>query len=103
MTCAVDRGRVYDYLGLFRLPRRWNCQTELLVLPCPQPPEQLPSLAQLQVLSYRPKPGGGFAEVHELRDYRPGDSPREIHWKLTAKVDHPIVREAQVPNRALWS
>lgn len=99
VTCAVDRGRVYDYLGLFRLPRRWNCQTELLVLPCPQPPEQLPSLAQLQVLSYRPKPGGGFAEVHELRDYRPGDSPREIHWKLTAKVDHPIVREAQVPNQ----
>ena len=60
VTCAVDRGRVYDYLGLFRLPRRWNCQTELLVLPCPQPPEQLPSLAQLQVLSYRPKPGGGI-------------------------------------------
>ena len=29
VTCAVDRGRVYDYLGLFRLPRRWNCQTEL--------------------------------------------------------------------------
>ena len=99
VTCTVERSRVYDYLGLFRLPRHWNRQVELLVLPLPQPPEQLPSLTQLHVLSYQPKPGGGFAEVHELRDYRPGDSPREIHWKLTAKVDHPIVREAQIPNR----
>lgn len=58
-----------------------------------------PIWAQLQVLSYHAKPGGGYAEVHELRGYRPGDSLREVHWKLTAKVDHPIVREPQTPNR----
>ncbi len=99
VTCGVERVRVYDYLGLFRLPRRWVGQTEMLVLPRPYPPERLPNLAQLQVLSYHAKPGGGYAEVHELRDYRPGDSLREVHWKLTAKVDHPIVREPQTPNQ----
>ena len=99
VTCRVERARVYDYLGLFGLPRRWMGQTETLVLPRPDPPERLPNLAQLQVLSYHAKPGGGYAEVHELRGYRPGDSLREVHWKLTAKVDHPIVREPQTPNR----
>ena len=99
ITCTVARARVFDYLGLFSLPRRWRCLAEVPVLPLPQPPEKLPSLAQLQALSYRPKPGGGFSEVHELRDYRPGDSLREVHWKLTAKVDRPIIREPQQPQQ----
>lgn len=99
ITCTVARARVFDYLGLFSLPRRWRCLAEVPVLPLPQPPEKLPSLAQLQALSYQPKPGGGFSEVHELRDYRPGDSLREVHWKLTAKVDRPIIREPQQPQQ----
>ena len=32
VTCRVERARVYDYLGLFGLPRRWMGQTETLVL-----------------------------------------------------------------------
>lgn len=99
IVCAVEKVWVYDYLGLFRLPRRWRSQGNSLVLPSPRPPQNLPNLAQLQILSYRPKPGGGFAEVHELRGYRPGDSMREVHWKLTAKADQLIVREPQVPDQ----
>lgn len=33
------------------------------------------------------------AEVHGLRDYRPGDSPRKIHWKATARRNRLTVRE----------
>jgi uncharacterized protein (DUF58 family) len=33
------------------------------------------------------------AEVHGLRDYRPGDSPRRVHWKATARRGRLIVRE----------
>ena len=32
-----------------------------------------------------------------MRDYRPGDSMRDIHWKLSVKTDRTIVREAQEP------
>ena len=32
-------------------------------------------------------------EYHGLRDYRPGDSPRWIHWRTTAKVGQPMVKE----------
>ena len=33
------------------------------------------------------------AEVHGLRDYRAGDSPRRIHWKATARRNRLTVRE----------
>ena len=32
-------------------------------------------------------------EYHGLRDYRPGDSPRWIHWRTTARVGEPMVKE----------
>ena len=47
------------------------------------------------------QPGGGFSEIHDLREYRPGDSLHEIHWKLSAKTDKLIVREAEEPDLGL--
>jgi uncharacterized protein (DUF58 family) len=32
-------------------------------------------------------------EYHGLRDYRPGDSPRWIHWRTTARLGQPMVKE----------
>ena len=61
----------------------------------------LPNLSHFQYRSYHPKPGGGFSEIHDLREYRPGDSLHEIHWKLSAKTDKLIVREAEEPDRGL--
>ena len=69
--------------------------------PEPLEPAELPNLSQFQYRSYHPKPGGGFSEIHDLREYRPGDSLHEIHWKLSAKTDKLIVREAEEPNRGL--
>lgn len=33
------------------------------------------------------------ADIHGLRDYRPGDSPRWIHWKTSARRNQLLVRE----------
>lgn len=33
------------------------------------------------------------AEIHGLRDYRPGDPPRRIHWKASARRNRLTVRE----------
>ena len=100
-TFRVDRARVYDALGLVGLPLQLPAACSIAVEPEPQEPAELPNLSQFQYRSYHPKPGGGFSEIHDLREYRPGDSLHEIHWKLSAKTDKLIVREAEEPNRGL--
>lgn len=32
-------------------------------------------------------------DYHGLRDYRPGDSPRWLHWRTTARLGQPMVKE----------
>ena len=38
---------------------------------------------------------GDSEEFRALREYRPGDSPRKIHWKSWAKTGKPIIKEEQ--------
>lgn len=101
ISCSAEKLRVYDYLGLFALPVKKPQPVEVTIYPVPTPPSRLPNLSQFLARRRQPKPGGGFSEEHELRDYRPGDSLREIHWKLSVKTDRMIVREAQEPIRGL--
>ena len=46
------------------------------------------------------RPGTG-SELLELRDYRPGDPPKRIAWKISARKDELIIREfeSEVPLR----
>lgn len=89
----------YDYLGLFRLPLGKKQSVTVLVCPKPVPVEPLPDTARYLANAFRPKPGGGFSEHHELRLYRPGDNLRQVHWKLSAKTGKLIFREAMEPLR----
>jgi len=36
---------------------------------------------------------GQGIEFSEIRDYRPGDDIRSIDWKVTARFDHPFIKE----------
>lgn len=87
--------KLLDYLGLFYLPHKTPEPVSVEVWPLAQAPESMPDVTKLLSPPLRPKAGGGYAEVHELRDYRPGDPMRDVHWKLSAKADKLIVREAQ--------
>lgn len=92
LLLRVRKVWVYDYLGLLRFPLRRPAQQELLIRPIPQK-VTLPDSARCMANAWRPKPGGGFAENHELRLYRPGDNLHQIHWKLSAKTGKLILRE----------
>lgn len=37
-------------------------------------------------------------EYHGLRDYRPGDSPRWIHWRTSARLGKPMIKEFEQEN-----
>ena len=43
--------------------------------------------------------GYDLSEVYALREYDPGDSLRQIHWKLSGKLDKLVVREPSLPVR----
>ncbi len=88
-----SRGRVYDYMGLFFLPCKPPADRRLTVRPQQLRPSDLPDPQKNIVTFWKPKAGGGFSENHELRLYRPGDSLRQIHWKLSGKTGELIYRE----------
>lgn len=96
-----ERAFVCDVLGLFRFRVKQPEECWILVLPREVPMENVPDLKAFLARSWRPKPGGGYAENHELRLYRPGDSLNQIHWKLTAKTGKLTIREPMEPNRGL--
>ena len=99
LVCRVEKGRAYDMLGLFFLPVRNLGQVGVVVMPRPVALPDPPDLERYMSSAWQVKPGGGFAENHELRLYRSGDSLRQIHWKLSAKSGKLVVREAMEPRR----
>ncbi len=97
MVISYDQVYIYDYLGLFRRRLRRGDKTQVYIEPKPVPSERLPELAGRTVSLWRPKPGGGFSENHDLRLYRPGDDLRNLHWKMSAKTGKLIYREPIEP------
>ena len=97
----VERPRVCDYLGLFSFPAHGPGQKTILVRPIPRPVPEPPDLQRYLAGVWKPKFGGGYAENHELRLYRPGDSLNQVHWKLSAKTGKLILREPMEPQRGL--
>jgi len=97
---TLRRPRCHDYLGLFSLPIRRQSHADVLVRPVPLAPAEVPDMSRYQVNMWRPKPGGGFSENHELRLYRPGDNLKQVHWKLSAKTGKLITREPMEPVRS---
>ena len=95
--CRISHCRVYDYLGLFCLPLRAPRDFRISVRPQPVRPEPAPDVEAYLAQAWRPKAGGGFAENHELRLYRPGDHLKQIHWKLSAKTGNLMYREPMIP------
>ena len=87
-----------DPFGLFRALRRIPAPETLLILPrlYRAPEIRLPGQRRYQ-------PGGmtlastvgDSQEFLSLRDYKPGDPLRAIHWRSFAKLGRPVVKEFQ--------
>ncbi|MFM2063351.1 MAG: hypothetical protein RLZZ507_3021 [Cyanobacteriota bacterium] len=87
-----------DPFGLFHACQTISLSQSLLILPqlYQLPPIQLPGLRKYQSGGVALASSVGDAEeFRSLREYRPGDSIRKIHWKSWAKIGKPIVKEEQ--------
>lgn len=91
------RPKVYDHLGLFSIHVRSANPKTVFVMPSEIKMELPYDLNRFLARSWRPKPGGGFAENHEIRNYHPGDNLNQVHWKLSAKTGDLMVRESMEP------
>jgi hypothetical protein len=100
LVCEPCRVKIYDYLGLLWLPPHRLKALAALILPKAEKVDNVPDVERLLAQAWIPKPGGGFAENHELRLYRPGDSLNQIHWKMSAKTGKYIIREAMIPRNS---
>lgn len=82
--------------GFLRSKRRISVATEVIVVPrwveLRSFPILEPSSFPSDVLHERARTGAG-EEFLGVRDYRPGDPPRTVHWRSTARAGHLVVRE----------
>lgn len=83
-------------IGLFRKYRRATVTSEIVVFPLPEATTVLDVPAE-DARGRRPHPHrrGGGAEIRTLRDFVPGDDPRDLHWKQSARMRRWIVRERE--------
>lgn len=88
-----------DPFGLFQRVRKVKAPVAtLIVLPrrFPLPPIELPGGAAFKVSGEANTNSiGTSGEFVGLRDYRPGDPLRQIHWKSWARTGRPIVKELE--------
>lgn len=88
-----------DPFGLFQRCRKVKAPTStLMVLPrrYPLPAIVLPGGAAFKISGEANTNSiGNSGEFVGLRDYRPGDPLRQIHWKSWARTGRPIVKELE--------
>lgn len=87
-----------DPLGIFNACQIISLPQSILILPKRYqiPPFELSGSRQAQSGNVSLASSVGDSEEFiSLRDYRPGDPLKKIHWKSWAKTDQPVVKEEQ--------
>ena len=94
----MEQLKVYDYLVLFSASRKICQELTVAAFPNSQPmrmeyPEALwraDTDSREQVVNGR---GDGTGEIRQLREYRPEDSWRHIHWNQSARTGRLWIKE----------
>lgn len=85
-----------DLLGIFMVHTACSMECSLYVLPrqddaaLGQLPDAYSGTAEL---SESRQKGSDYSEITDIRTYQPGDRPRDIHWKLSARQPELMVKE----------
>ena len=96
----VPRVTVREAFGIFPVVLHTAVQRQMCVLPetFPVQVEPVRALAAQDCAEYDPhRKGTDRTETFQIRDYVPGDSLRQIHWKLSGKAGRLVVRDPARP------
>jgi len=85
-----------DIAGMFRSSRPSPDAEVALVLPRFTSLAGRPQTRELEASVAAPRAGSG-TELFGVREYRPGDSLRRIHWRSSARHGELVVREYEPP------
>lgn len=85
-----------DPLGFFRFQRQGANGEIGLVLPRFTSLTSVPQARELEASVSAPRSGSGM-ELFGVREYRPGDPLRRIHWRSSARRGELVVREYEPP------
>ena len=101
LILEVSKCYLMDWIGFLPIPCICNAVGKVSVLPdtfAPGISLSLSATAKEDADNWSPyKKGMDQTEVFALRDYVPGDSLKQIHWKLSSKKQQLIVREPSLP------
>lgn len=90
-----------DFFRVFSLKRKADTCAYTVVMPERQKGElSLFTREGFDMESFRysgSRPGDDPGETYDIREYRSGDSIRQIHWKLSGKLDDIMIREKSFP------
>ena len=85
--------------ALFEKSRHFSAPTEITVLPDGAEADEWIGKLQSRWGDTTQNRRGRGHEFYGLRDYRPGEDRRLIHWKSTARRGEPVVRETEARHR----
>jgi hypothetical protein len=94
--------RIYDYFKMFSFRKKMEQDIKVAVLPFYYEltgNEILSHSQRLVESDYYSAVNGGDdpSEVFAIREYREGDRPQRIHWKLSSKLNQLMIKEFSDP------
>ena len=99
LRIKITEAYVYDYLGIFRRKLPVPREISLIVRPQPVAAE---SKADLRTLGSHLPDITADTDHSAPRPYVPGDSIRQIHWKLSRKTGKLIINEATGSSQSIF-
>ena len=101
VTVYINNLNVFDYFGVFSLPLKVKREYSFQIIPQVldlnvQLSKNMYTLSESNIFS-KTKPGDDPSEVFQIRDYVGGDKLNRIHWKLSSKQDHFMVKDYSLP------
>ncbi|MCQ2500333.1 MAG: DUF58 domain-containing protein [Lachnospiraceae bacterium] len=97
----LENIRISDWMGILSVKYKDPVSCRVLVMPDTFSLETSPHLAISNLMDAEEysqfKKGQDRQETFQIREYVPGDSLQQIHWKLSSKMDKLMVRDASLP------